>query len=184
MSISSWPTTVPPGWRKSGNPEPGDELPERLRDRVEVAAAVARRQRQAREPELRHGTLGLLDVAVPRHGVTVPSAASRPDARARAPRRSRCTRGSGRASRVEVAVPDVRVGDDRRRDARLLLALEQPVDVEHVVRHPAVRRPGSREEVTVRVDDRGHVPMPPTPSVFGSRNSSNPATPHSRPMPL
>ena len=37
------------GWEKRAI-EPGDELPERLRHRVEVPAAVARRERETGEP--------------------------------------------------------------------------------------------------------------------------------------
>src|SRR5688500_18612504 len=59
--------------------------------------------------------------------------------------------------RVEVSVPDVRIGDDGGPYACGRLTLEKRRYVEHVLRHVPRRRPRRRKEMAVSVDDGGHV---------------------------
>ena len=104
--ISSWPTTVPPGWRNAGTPSPAASSQNASGHAVEVGAPVARRDRNPGEPELGDTARSASRTcSSPRHGVTVPSATSRPRAaRGRARPRSRSIRAPRRC----------RTGRDRR----------------------------------------------------------------------
>ena len=134
-----------------------DQFPERVRDRVKVLAAVTRGNRQPDQAQLGDPTACLRDVL---------GTAPRGDRR----HAHDATPGCGGERRgevvvlahridvehVELAVPDVRVRDDRRVDTAVVHPHHEALDVEHAAGHHAPRPPLRRVEVRVNVDGAGH----------------------------
>ena len=123
---------------------------------VQVLAPIAGRDRQTHQPELvdRPGCFGHVFRPAPRRDGRE---AGETPAVIAGERGNEVVVPSGVVDvpEVEVAVPDVRVGDDRDVDVSAVHSLELTRDVEHVGRHSAEWLPIGREEVDVGVDDHG-----------------------------